>query len=636
VLGGVTYFVLGALHALYTFLDIGRPRRIVPGDLALIEVLEKETIRLAGTGTTFWRGWIGFNFSHSLGALLFAMLCMSGGLLGRTVYVPHGLLLVPVLVGALYTLLAVWRRSGVDSYGQEAGDEGGAFNSFCRRHFMSNRLAVACLGLIVTLGVSSTTASQSATDTQIRAADLQADVAILRRAYETLHPGLYRYNTPAEIDAAFRALELQLQQNPTLAGAYLAFSVLAAKVKCGHTYANFFNQSSAVQAALFQAPRIPFYFRWLGDRMIVTRSFANDPRIRAGTEVLTLNGVPVSKVLAQLMTVARADGNNDAKRVAYLQVEGTSKYEAFDIFWPLFFPSTSEVVSLRVREPGASRVRTTDLPPVSYTERLAAMAATEGAGAESDVALWELRMLDEHLGYLRMPSWVLYNSKWNWQASLAEIFATLTKRGAANLVIDLRGNEGGSDVGDVIVSHLIAAPTPRRAVARLVRYRAVPDDLEPYLDTWDPSFKNWGSAAIEANDRFYRLRRDADDDPRGVIAPVLPRFTGRVWVLVNATNSSATFEFAQTVQQNRLATLVGQPTGGNQRGINGGAFFFLRLPHSGLELDLPLIGQFPDGNVPDAGLQPDILVVPTITDIASGRDSELEAVRARVRRPRQS
>jgi len=512
---------------------------------------------------------------------------------------------------------------------------------------MSSRRAAACLGLIMTLGAGSPMPSQSATsiqvasppttpaDTQIGAAELQADVAILRRAYETLHPGLYRYNTPAQIDTAFRALELEFQQDRTLAEAYLAFSVLAAKVKCGHTYANFFNQSSAVQAALFQAPRVPFYFRWLGDRMIVTRSFAGDPQIRAGTEVLTLNGVPVAAILARLMTVARADGNNDAKRVAYLQVDGTSRFEAFDIYWPLFFPSTAPLVTLRVRDFEASRVRTIEVPPVTYADRLAALAASEGSGATADAPLWELRLLDDRVGYLRMPSWVLYNSRWNWRAWLEETFATLVARGATDLVIDLRGNEGGSDVGDVIVSHLIAAPVPRQSVTRLVRYRAVPDDLIPYLDTWDPSFKNWGSAAIDSTDRFYRLRRDADDDPGGVIGPARPRFTGRLWVLVSATNSSATFEFAQSVRQNHLGTLVGQPTGGNQRGINGGAFFFLRLPHSGLELDLPLIGQFPDGNQPDAGLQPDIVVVPTVQDIAEGRDAELEAVRARLRRPAQ-
>lgn len=71
-----------------------------------------------------------------------------------------------------------------------------------------------------------------------------------------------------------------------------------------------------------------------------------------------------------------------------------------------------------------------------------------------------------------------------------------------------------------------------------------------------------------------------------------------------------------------------------ERGINGGAFFFLRLPNSGLELDLPLIGQFPDGDRVDAGLQPDILVTPTVDDISSGRDAELDAVLARLRRPR--
>ena len=511
---------------------------------------------------------------------------------------------------------------------------------------MNIRRFAAGLGLAMVLGVVSPVAPQAATNatvaspqaalasTRLSGASLQADAAILRRAYEALHPGLHRYNTPAQIDAAFRALESEFQQDRTLADAYLAFSVLAAKVKCGHTYANFFNQSSAVQSALFQRPRIPFHFRWLGDRMIVTRSFVSDPRVRAGTEVLALNGQPVAEILARLMTVARADGNNDAKRVAYLQVDGSSRYEAFDIFWPLFFPSDSPWVTLRVRAPEATDIQTVQVPAATYAGRLAAVVASNAPGAAPGAPLWELRLLDDRLGYLRMPSWVLYNSTWNWQASLAEAFTALSSRGATDLVVDLRGNEGGSDVGDVIISHLIAAPVPRQAVNRLVRYRAVPGDLLPYLDTWDPTFKNWGPAAIESTERFYRLRRDADDDPGGVIAPASPRFTGKLWVLVGATNSSATFEFAQTLRQNRLGVLVGQATGGNQRGINGGAFFFLRLPNSGLELDLPLIGQFPDGDRVDAGLQPDILVTPTVDDISSGRDAELDAVLARLQRPR--
>lgn len=56
-------------------------------------------------------------------------------------------------------------------------------------------------------------------------------------------------------------------------------------------------------------------------------------------------------------------------------------------------------------------------------------------------------------------------------------------------------------------------------------------------------------------------------------------------------NSSATFQFADQVQQAKL-------------GINGCALFFLRLPNSGIELDVPLIARFPVGNQPGAGLQP--------------------------------
>lgn len=490
---------------------------------------------------------------------------------------------------------------------------------------------------LMLLGGSGSVVSQAAAPLKagsiLPAKDLQADVAILRRAFEALHPGLYRYNTPAQMDRAFRDLEAEFRRDRTLAEAYLAFSVFAAKVRCGHTYPSFFNQKDAVEEALFQGGRVPFFFRWLDRRMVVTRNLSTDPRLRPGAEVLSINGVPAADILRRLMTVARADGHNDAKRLSDLEAQGRSRFEAFDIYFPLFFPSSAPRLSLRVRGPEGGRPVTFEVQPQTFEERVALIKASEPSGGDKDAPAWELRFLDERTAYLRMPTWALYNSKWDWKAFLEESFATLAARPITDLVIDLRGNEGGLDVGDVILSHLIRSEVPRQAVLRRVRYQKVPADLVPYLDTWDPSFRDWGSAAIEPRGGFFTLRRDADDDLRAVIAPKPPTFTGRTWVLVGAANSSATFEFAQTLRQNRLGTLVGQPTGGNQRGINGGAFFFLRLPHSGLEIDLPLIGQFPEGDRPDSGLQPDILVTPTVEDIARGRDAELEAVRSRAMHP---
>jgi C-terminal processing protease CtpA/Prc len=100
---------------------------------------------------------------------------------------------------------------------------------------------------------------------------------------------------------------------------------------------------------------------------------------------------------------------------------------------------------------------------------------------------------------------------------------------------------------------------------------------------------------------------------------------GKVVVLTGPQNSSATFQFASTIKANRLARLVGEATGGNQRGINGGAYFFLRLPASGLEADLPLIGYYPRAAKPDAGIEPNVAVAPTLADFVARRDTVLTA-----------
>ena len=44
--------------------------------------------------------------------------------------------------------------------------------------------------------------------------------AILQRAYETLHPGLLRYNTPVEMQEAIAGLDREFQRDRTLADAH--------------------------------------------------------------------------------------------------------------------------------------------------------------------------------------------------------------------------------------------------------------------------------------------------------------------------------------------------------------------------------------------------------------------------------
>ena len=103
---------------------------------------------------------------------------------------------------------------------------------------------------------------------------------------------------------------------------------------------------------------------------------------------------------------------------------------------------------------------------------------------------------------------------------------------------------------------------------------------------------------------------------------------------LNNSPDSVTLLVAPLFHVAGLGRLVGQPTGGNQRGINGGAFFFLRLPNSHLEADLPLIARVAETAMPDAGLDPDVPVKRTVEGIASGRDEEMAAALALLQRER--
>ena len=105
ILGGTVFGVLGALHAVYTLLDLGNPRRLAPADPSVAHAMANSALRLSGGRTDMWRAWIGFNFSHSLGVLLVAGLALWAGF--RIKMLPVGIIMPALtLIGCAYEVLA--------------------------------------------------------------------------------------------------------------------------------------------------------------------------------------------------------------------------------------------------------------------------------------------------------------------------------------------------------------------------------------------------------------------------------------------------------------------------------------------------------------------------------------------------
>lgn len=474
------------------------------------------------------------------------------------------------------------------------------------------------------------------TGPHISADALKTDLRILREALTTIHGGLYRYQSPAQFDAGMEELERKFEKGATQSDVFISISEFTARIKCGHTFPSFWNNPIQTQRNLFTAQnKLPVTFRWMNSQMLITRNDSDQPALTRGTMITEVNGVKTQAILSRLMKVVKGDGSNDAKRIAELQLQDLKDWEAFDVYYSLVFKPTDRF-ELKIQTM-SGETRTVTATAIDYKQRRV-NRANNTPKVEKDGPEWQIDWMPSDTAKLRMPTWALYNSKWEWQAWLKKQFEEMKSRGTKNLIIDIRGNVGGNECGDEIMRYLVPGKVTFPSGSTFIRYQKIPDHLALYISTWDREYYDWSAQAKPAvfvpqlNSQAFEIRAtdSVNAERGGTIDPLEPRFGGKVYVLVDAECSSATFQFAQQVRNYKVGTLVGQPTGGNARGINGGAIFFTTLPNSQIEIDIPIIAYLPATEQPDAGLKPDVELWDTREDVAAGRDAVMNWVKKQI------
>jgi len=441
---------------------------------------------------------------------------------------------------------------------------------------------------------------------------MHRDIAILEASLTALHPGLYRYNTPQQIQQHFRRLRQQASQPLPLAVFYRYLAQFTTKLHCGHTYPNPFNLNQDLRSQLFSDQLLPVYFRICGDQWLVTHNLSEDQTLQPGDRILAINQIPVGQISDSLLTVSRSDGlHSEAKKIDNLQLTPASgaTYALFDQYFTLFFPTpqTDFTLMLQTAQSPPRRVKVAALPKAErqrrFNERFGPLPQKQ--------ATWQYKPIDDQTAYLKIGDLAIWGWSFDARRYLDSVFTDIQQRHYARLVVDIRGCEGGDDdTRNELLSYLMKQPfgctNPTR---ELYRFLTVPDTLLPYLQTWDPRFKQ-PKSLVE-----YELTQSGLYEKRskqsGVCQPIglkANRFTGKVCLLIDGANSSTTFTLADWFQQANVGRLVGSPTGGTKQGLNGGQFFFLHLPASGLEVDIPLVYQAPTQPQADQSVHPDRLV----------------------------
>ncbi len=448
------------------------------------------------------------------------------------------------------------------------------------------------------------------------------DANILVQTLRALHPALDKYNTPATVDANFQRFTSRANAARDTGEMYLAATELAASVRCGHTWTNVLNQEGGIKRQLLgAADKLPFTMTLVGDRWLVLASAA--PGIVKGDEITTIDGRTGAQVIATMLPYLRSDGASDGKRLRQLSHDRPD-YSMMDIIWPLLSPPADGTYRLGLKR-GDQPLRTVTVSATTLSARSAALTAQ---GQSPPSTAWNLRV-NGGLAVMTLPTFAFNRSKFDWQKFYADSFAELKSRKIPNLVIDIRANEGGDGaIGSALLSYLVKEPETHVSDQSVTMYERVPYKLARFLDTWDYGFFDRTGMVDKIVDgpQAGRFKFRPSAAKVHTFTPQADRFQGKVWLLVGPENSSATYAFAKLAKQLRVATLVGQATGGNQRGLNGGQLAWVNLPNSGVAVDVPLLASSYLPDTPDASVTPDVIVERNFALQATGRDQELEAV----------
>jgi hypothetical protein len=113
--GGLPFLLLGLAHAVTTPREVDEAKGLSPADAELGKAMSQTTLRLTRR-TNMWLAWVGFNFSHALGAVFFGIAVLLIGR-SRSSFEAQAGLFAPlaILVSSAYLVLALkyWFRTPI-------------------------------------------------------------------------------------------------------------------------------------------------------------------------------------------------------------------------------------------------------------------------------------------------------------------------------------------------------------------------------------------------------------------------------------------------------------------------------------------------------------------------------------------
>jgi len=464
----------------------------------------------------------------------------------------------------------------------------------------------------------------------------QQDFLYLTEYVRESHPEPYASWSKQEFDSEQRRMLESLATDTGRTVFERTLNSFLSRIRDTHTYA----QTSWMGGEL----QYPISFFWIKDTLFLASVGQEQDTSLIGSKVVSFNGVPTTDAFVRFLPLATYENLYRARRnIQYYFVFPTFLREAGVIHsdtlrLTLLTPvgTTREYVLTPVKKP--ERFQHYESHPVTEKVNRPFIYKIE---KEQGVCYMQFNtMVDLRLArLLAFPTNLLaYPVAWvmgigYFENFLEDMCEEMNEEGVNTLVIDMRTNGGGGSIyGEQLLYHL-----------------DVPSDIRNYTMAvrFSPFYKEFLPGAWREFDSLYAMKyrgkrlpdsllltadfvpdttkggyflNVADPESDYYIEPGRTRFHGKVYVLVGERTYSSAIILSSIIKDNKLFTVVGQPTGG--RPSHYGETLILKLPNSGIICRISCKKFFRPDVKRDSedSLYPDVEIWPTFDDYRYGRD----------------
>jgi hypothetical protein len=481
------------------------------------------------------------------------------------------------------------------------------------------------LSLLIVLFLGSCAVSKNFTPSKKYSPEvLKEDYSVFRNSLEESHPGLYWYTPKDSMDYYFEIGKNKLADSLTEGGFRNVLSYVISKIRCGHTTA----RGSKAAATYFggQSPSFPLFIKAWPDTVMVTANLnRKDSNVTRGVILKSIDGRPMNFIVDSLFSFLSADGFNTTHKYQTLSNGSTFRNLYTSVFGvkqktPVEFIDTSgqlRTATLSLYNPRADTPRIRVAPPKPPSKKERKRFELEAARSLRIDTAMSTAFMDVNT----------FTKGSSLRSFFRKSFKTIKELNLQNLVVDMRGNGGGS----VTLSNLLTkyiADKPFKIADSLYALRRTSD----YGKYRSERFFNWLFVQF-----LTRKKKDGNYhfglyEGKNFKPKTKNNFNGTTYILTGGNTFSAASLFTKSLKDQDDVIVVGEETGGGVYGNSAWLLPDVTLPNTGVRFRLPLFRLVIDKEEEKGhGILPEVLALPTVDAIRRNKDYKMEKVRELIR-----